>query len=304
MRVTAIYNPEAGPQGMTRQRLARLLERAGYDATYVSAKGKRWKGALETAGDLVVVAGGDGTTAKVAKRLAGRGVPLAILPAGTANNIARSLGLDRPLEHLVAGWTDALPTPMDLGLARGRWGEELFVEAWGLNVFPRMLERAAALEKMPPAKRAALGPSDHGIDLMIQLVESSPARHWNVMVDDEDLSGEFILIEAMNIRYIGAAMELAPSAAATDGVLDVIAIREEERDAFAEYLRELQRGMKPHHEFSRRARRVEIRGAETLTHIDDEPWPERGATGDSDRVELGPEPIVIEVQPGAIEVLL
>src|SRR5688500_12104225 len=116
MRVTAIYNPEAGPQGMTRERLARLLERAGYGATYVSAKGKRWKSSLENAGDLVVVAGGDGTTAKVAKRLAGRGVPLAILPAGTANNIARSLGLDRPLEHLVGEWAEALPMPIDLGL--------------------------------------------------------------------------------------------------------------------------------------------------------------------------------------------
>jgi diacylglycerol kinase family enzyme len=304
MRVTAVYNPEAGPQGMTRERLARLLERAGYDASYVSAKGKRWKGALENAGDLVVVAGGDGTTAKVAKRLAGRGVPLAILPAGTANNIARSLGLDGPLEHLVAGWADALPTPIDLGLARGPWGEELFVEAWGLNVFPRMLERAAALENVPPAKRAAQGPSDHGIDLMIQLVKSSPARHWSVMIDDEDLSGEYILLEAMNIRYIGAAMDLAPSATATDGVLDVIAIREAEREAFAEYLRELQVGMKPRGEFTRRGRRIEIRGAESLAHIDDEPWPERDAAGNADRVELGGEPIVVEVLPGALEVLM
>src|SRR5918992_1693900 len=108
MRVTAVYNPEAGSQTVTRQRLASLLERAGYDATYVSAKGKRWKDALEDPGDLVVVAGGDGTTAKVAKRLAGRGVPLAILPAGAAKNIARSLALDAPLEELIAQWSVAL----------------------------------------------------------------------------------------------------------------------------------------------------------------------------------------------------
>src|SRR5688500_5254852 len=105
MRVTALYNPEAGNQTVTRQRLAALLERAGYDATYVSAKGKHWKDALDDPGDLVVVAGGDGTTAKVAKRIAGLGVPLAILPAGTANNVARSLGL-RSEERRVGkgGW--------------------------------------------------------------------------------------------------------------------------------------------------------------------------------------------------------
>jgi diacylglycerol kinase family enzyme len=124
------------------------------------------------------------------------------------------------------------------------------------------------------------------------------------MVDDEDLSGEYILLEAMNIRYIGAAMDLAPSATATDGVLDVIAIREAERDAFAEYLREVKRGTKPHHDFTRRARRIEIRGAEALTHIDDEAWPERDAAGNSDRVDLGAEPIVVEVLPGALEVLM
>jgi diacylglycerol kinase family enzyme len=294
MRVTALYNPEAGTQAATRQRLAALLKRGGYDATYVSAKGKRWKDALEDPGDLVVVAGGDGTTAKVAKRLAGRGVPLAILPAGTANNIARSLGLDASPDSLVARWSRAVPTPIDLGLAHGPWGEEFFIEGWGLGVFPRMLESAAALEKMPPAERGALGPSTHGIDLMIELVMSSRAQHWSVALDGQDLSGEYVMLEAMNIRFIGGAMGLAPRASATDGALDVIAVREEERTSFAEYLGEIQRGMEPSREFTRRAARIEVRGAETLAHIDDEPTSSA----------LEKEPITIDVQPGAIEVLL
>lgn len=300
MRVTAIYNPEAGSQTVTRRRLAGLLERAGYDATCVSAKGKRWKDALEDPGDLVVVAGGDGTTAKVAKRLAGCGVPLAILPAGTSNNIARSLGLDAPLDELIARWTDATPTPVDLGLARGPWGEELFIEAWGLGVFPRMLESAAALEKMPAAERATLGPTDYGIDLMVKLVMSTPARRWRVVVDGRDSSGEYIMLEAMNIRYIGGAMELAPTADATDGVLDVIAIRHEDRGAFVEYLREVQRGMTPGREFSIRAKRIEVGDAEALVHLDDEPW----RAPDGENAAAGDETITIAVQPGAIEVLL
>jgi diacylglycerol kinase family enzyme len=300
MRVTAIYNPEAGRQGMTRERLARLLERAGYRASYLSAKGERWKDALEDPGDLVVVAGGDGTTAKVAKRLAGRGVPLAILPSGTANNVARSLGLDRRLDQLVASWSDALPAPVDLGLAKGPWGEELFIEAWGLNVFPRMLESAAATEEMSAAKRAALGPVSHGIDLMIELVMTSSAQEWRVSIDGNDLSGAYIMLETMNIRYIGGAIDLAPTADATDGLLDVIAVREEERASFVEYLREIQRGTEPRRDFARRARRIAISGAETLTHLDDEPWPE----SDDDGVLLGNAAITIEVQPGALEVLL
>ena len=300
MRVTALYNPEAGRKTLRRQRFIALLERAGYDATYLSAKGDRWKDALEDPGDLVVVAGGDGTTAKVAKRLAGRGVPLAILPGGTANNIARSLGLDAPLDRLIAGWSDATPTPVDLGFARGPWGEELFIEAWGLGVFPRMLKNAELLEKMTAAERAKLGPTKHGIELMIDLVRSGHARHWSVTVDGRDLSGDYIMLEAMNIRYIGGGIELAPAANPTDGMLDVVVVREEDRASFIEYLR----GMRSGESFVHRGKQLEISCAETLAHLDDEPWPGPDDANDTKRSVPESATMTIEVQAGAIEVLL
>jgi diacylglycerol kinase (ATP) len=300
MRVTALYNPEAGAKTVTRRRLATLLERAGYDATYRSAKADGWKEALDDPGDLVVVAGGDGTTAKVAKRLAGRGVPLGILPAGTANNIARSLGLVAPLDGLIARWSAAKATPVDLGLACGPWGEELFIESCGLGVFPRMLDIAAAREKMTAAERAAGEPWKQGTELMIELVRSSRARHWTGTIDGRDLSGDYILLEAMNIRHIGGGIELAPTADATDGALDVVAVREEERASFIDYLR----GIDRQRSFTLRARHVEIACAETLVHIDDEPWPERDAGNGKDRTAPPGATITISVQPGAIEVLL
>jgi diacylglycerol kinase (ATP) len=303
MRVTALYNPEAGRKTLRRRRFVALLERAGYDATHLSAKGDRWKDALEDPGDLVVVAGGDGTTAKVAKRLAGRGVPLAILPAGTANNIARSLGLDASLESLIARWRTATPTPVDLGLARGPWGEELFIEACGLGVFPRMLEVAAAREKMPAAERAAR-PRKRGVELMIERVGSSPARRCTVMVDDRDFSGDYIMLEAMNIRHIGAGIELAPDADPTDGMLDVLAVREEDRASFMVHLHERSRGMESTRSFTHRARHLEITSAETLAHIDDEAWPERDAENGKDLAARRNADITISVQAGAIEVLI
>ena len=297
MRVTALYNPEAGAGRITRQRLTTLLVRAGYRASYHSAKGKAWKRALENPGDLVVVAGGDGTTAKVAKRLAGRGVPLAILPGGTSNNIARSLALDAPLEELIARWSEAIATPVDLGLITGPWGEEMFFEAAGLGVFPRMLEIAADYEKMSAAERKRVVEPLHGIELMIELVRSTPARPWQVRVDDRDLSGDYVMLEAMNIRQIGGAIDLAPAAVATDGLLHVIAVREADRQPFLTYLSQLRGGAPPAMSVSCPAKRVEIECAETVAHIDDEPWPESGRTPADGR-------ITITVQPGAIEVLL
>lgn len=297
MRVTAIYNPEAGAGRLSRRRLTRLLEHAGYRATYHSAKGRTWKKALENPGDLVVVAGGDGTTAKVARRLAGRGVPLAILPAGTANNIARSLALDAPLEELVARWSVAPAAPVDLGLITGCWGEEMFFEAAGLGVFPRMLEIAAAYEKMSPEERATAEEPLHGIELMIELVRSTPARPWTVRVDDRDLSGAYVMLEAMNIRQIGGAIEIAPAAVATDGLLHVISVRESDREPFLRYLGEIRSGAAPSASFAQPARRIEIESAETVAHIDDESWPEVRQASANGR-------IAITIQPGAIEVLL
>ena len=93
MRVTLIHNPTAGEDAQpARDDLLRLLCSTGHVIFYQSSKEKSWKQALHEPCDLVVAAGGDGLVGKVAKRLIGRQTPLAILPLGTANNLARTLG--------------------------------------------------------------------------------------------------------------------------------------------------------------------------------------------------------------------
>src|SRR6185369_915874 len=81
--------------------------------------------------ELIVIAGGDGTVQRVATELAWRELPLAILPLGTANNIATSLGIEGPTEALVAGWATARRSPLDLGVATGPWGTRRFIESVG-----------------------------------------------------------------------------------------------------------------------------------------------------------------------------
>lgn len=92
MKVTLIHNSKAGdddqPSGDV---LSALICQAGYDVIYQSTKDKNWQAVLEDPGAFVVAAGGDGTVGKVAKQLVGLGIPLAILPLGTAKNIAKTL---------------------------------------------------------------------------------------------------------------------------------------------------------------------------------------------------------------------
>ena len=103
-RVTLIHNPSAGDEETEADHLLSLIRKAGHDVVDISVKDDDYRAALESPGDLVAVAGGDGTVRKVATKVIGRGIPIAILPVGTANNISRSLGIDGPLEELIAKW--------------------------------------------------------------------------------------------------------------------------------------------------------------------------------------------------------
>src|SRR5207245_1649846 len=65
-----------------------VLQAAGHHVTYRSSKAKHWSDVLDAPADVIAVAGGDGTIGKVVERMRGRAIPIAILPIGTANNIA------------------------------------------------------------------------------------------------------------------------------------------------------------------------------------------------------------------------
>ena len=90
-RVTLVHNPGAGDEQHSAERVLKELAGAGYDARLRSTREEGLERALEDPGELVIVAGGDGSIKKVAVALAGRDVPMAILPIGTANNIANSV---------------------------------------------------------------------------------------------------------------------------------------------------------------------------------------------------------------------
>src|SRR5262249_45614178 len=94
VKVTVIHNPEAGddkqPSG---EQILRVIRKAGKKPRYFSSKAKKWKKALKKPCDMVVVGGGDGTVGRIARRLIKSRIPIAVLPMGTANNIANTIGV-------------------------------------------------------------------------------------------------------------------------------------------------------------------------------------------------------------------
>lgn len=136
--VALIYNPLSGRLRWRRHRdLAQAkaaLEATGMHVTILATTGPGSTPALareqvEHGRDLIIVCGGDGTINEVVGGMAGSQVPLAILPAGTANVLAKELGLRRGIRRAVG----YIPQAELRRIALGRAGERYFICVAGVG---------------------------------------------------------------------------------------------------------------------------------------------------------------------------
>jgi diacylglycerol kinase (ATP) len=299
VRVTLIHNPTAGDQRSADELLAAFAA-AGHDPAYHSAKKKKLRKALQDPGDLVVAAGGDGTVKKVATLLAGRQTPMAILPLGTANNVARSLGVRWSVEELVRALPSAVRRRIDVGVVRASWGDDYFLESFGGGLVTQLIARG----KEEVDENPAVPTEDelhHALRLLKRILQSSSPERWCLTLDDRDLSGEYLLVEAMNIPLIGPNIPLAPHADPGDGLLDVVTISEHERERFAAYVaRRLKGDVPPPELVVHRGRSLRIAPPGCDLHLDDDLWPDNSG---EEREEEACE-FQLSVECGAVEVLV
>lgn len=292
MKVTLLHNPNAGSDSQpTGDEIVDLIRSAGHSVVFYSTKQVNWHKVLQESPDLIAVAGGDGSVDKIAKCLVGRGIPLTILPLGTANNVASALGLTgKSLQGLIEGWTTARRIKFDVGVANGPWGSTFFIEGVGAGLFTDTMSR---VQTQGHADHACLNASSEKVTSALEIIRkcliSCPASRMNVTLDDQQLSGEYVLLEAMNIRTIGPNLALTPAADPSDGLLDLVMVSKAERDQMSRYLTEHIEGKESSPVlFVRRSRQVRIECQGLSIHIDDELWPENGSPPTS--------PIVIDVQ--------
>ena len=90
-----------------------------YEVTKSRKAPKRARAALKAGADLVLVWGGDGLTQRSIDAPAGSGVPVGLLPAGTANLLASDLGIPQTLDAAVRTALHGDRRTLDLGGARG-----------------------------------------------------------------------------------------------------------------------------------------------------------------------------------------
>ncbi len=296
MRIALIHNPVAGSGDHSGEALIQRLRAAGHDAIYASTVAESLTSALNDAPDAVVVAGGDGTVAAVARLLAasGRAVPLAMLPMGTANNIARSFGIVDDPEALAAGLSTAERRRFDVGLVRAPWGNSRFVESAGVGLFAAMLRDALNDENAGVTHE----PNERNRGLrMARVMSKSTARYCEVVADGEDLSGSYLIAMALNVAWIGPALALAPGAHVGDGQLDLLLVRDDDRDALGAYLDSISKGEEQTLAIAtRRVTHVRLGWNASDGHIDDRLWPHADSAADAEAsVEICLAPAPIEV---------
>jgi YegS/Rv2252/BmrU family lipid kinase len=163
--------------------------------------------------DLVLACGGDGTVTACAEGLADSAVPLAILPMGTGNLLARNVGLP-------ADWSEALVValtgedqPLDSGLVNGR----SFVVMAGLGLDASMLR-----DTSEPLKRR-LGWIAYAVAALRHL-QDRPMR-VKVVADGgrpQRLRATAVIIG--NVGWLRGGLPLMPDARPDDGFLDAVVL--------------------------------------------------------------------------------
>jgi diacylglycerol kinase family enzyme len=273
MRVLLMHNPKAGDGKHNKKQLMASLARCGHQAFYQSRKAAGWKKAFKKPVDLVIAAGGDGTVHKTAWQLLDSGIPLAILPLGTANNLARSLGFTGSVNEILESLHCGKSQPFDIGVARNGSQKGWFFEAAGGGLFADYFPAAKANEKKNATPQEEL--NGH-LSLLRQLSLDYQTRHWSMSIDGKDISGRYILWGAMNICSAGPGLHLAPNAKTDDGQLDFVAVSEHERNDFIKHVDAHLAARKKRVPLTpRKFRELKITSPSGAMQLDGERWPKK-----------------------------
>ncbi|HYZ73070.1 MAG TPA: diacylglycerol kinase family protein [Chthoniobacterales bacterium] len=277
MKVALFHNPKAGNGTFKVSDFVRSIENAGHKVLYVSIKAKDWREAFCEHIDRVIVAGGDGSVSRISPWLAARSLPFSILPLGTANNCARSLGQTHTAETIITNLGSADQTKVDLDLITTPAGQRSFLESAGVGLLPRFMSIMQNLQKKNGSKFRSLAGERlaHAKKYLRSMAKDISTFGCEVLLDNENISGDFLLLEVANMGLIGPSLSLATTVDPGDGLLDVVWVRRESRKEWLRYLKHFRPDEETPAPFEhRQCRRITFRRADVPWHIDGKVFPE------------------------------
>jgi diacylglycerol kinase (ATP) len=225
-----VVNPTSGKgRGAAYGERARaVLEAAGFDVWFIIERSAehaahKIRGALQHNADAIVVVGGDGVVSLGLQFVAGTGIPLGVIPAGTGNDTARFLGLplrdpEAAARIVAAGHTGTFDlgritgTGSGSGTAEPRWFGTVL--ACGLD--SKVNERANRM-------RRPRGPSRYTLALLAEL---GPFRALPFTMDADGTKTELdgMLVAVGNGPSYGGGMLICPQADPRDGRFQITVV--------------------------------------------------------------------------------
>lgn len=259
MKALLIQHKKAGGGRTSTKSIVKSLESEGWKVRRIERDDVDAKAIRSAGAKLIVVAGGDGTVADILSMLPDRSVPVAIVPTGTANNIARSLGFAGKAPDMIKRWDLERRTRFDIGNAWGPWGCTPFAEAVGFGAFAESLRLAPHVEGLRRLRA--------GREALIEALGCAAVLSLEIEVDGTRLPADLLMVEILNIALTGPRLALAPGADPGDGRLDIAYLREGGRDALCAWLGGRRRAGAPVERIG--GREIFVRGGGVRMRIDD-----------------------------------
>jgi diacylglycerol kinase (ATP) len=252
-------------------------------ATTRAAAEREAAAAVASGAGAVVAVGGDGTAHACLQGVAGTGTPLAVVPAGTGNDLALALGV--PADPVAA----AAAAAADLRAGRvrtvdaGRTGDRWWATVLCCGFDSAVTDRANRL-------RWPRGPRRYDLAILAELARLRP-RELTLALDGAPRTLAATLVAVGNTAWYGGGMRVCPAADPADGAFDVTVVGPVSRRELVRTRPRLATGTHVGHPAVtvHRARRVELAGDGPTTYADGEP--------------VAPLPAVSVCVPGALSVV-
>ena len=219
-RYLFIANPGAGPRDVDLEPvIGQVLGSSGaWDLRYTQHPGEAVdfaRAAREEGYDRVVAAGGDGTVNEVAQGLLDCPLPLGVLPLGSGNAFARSMGVPRTLPQALTWLLSSSSRPIDVGTI----DDHVFLSTAGLGIDAEVCRRFNS-----HGHRRGLWPYIHH---SLKAVTACRPLPVDVAVNGQDARTRLAYLVAIaNTPQYGYGATIAPDARPDDGQLDVCIVED------------------------------------------------------------------------------
>ncbi|MFI9272970.1 diacylglycerol kinase [Kitasatospora sp. NPDC052896] len=292
--VVLLVNPAAGggrAEQAARRATARLREH-GVEVRPVAGSDpadalRLARAATDGGADALVVAGGDGLIALALQALAGTGLPLGIVPAGTGNDHARAyqlpLGAPEAAADVIAEGTVAT---VDLGRIDTADGTTRYFGSVLAAGFDSLVSDRANQLSWPRGRLR------YNLAMLAELAGLRPLPFRLVLADGTVLEGPLTLAAVGNTRSYGGGMLICPDADPADGLLDVTLIDAMPRRRLVRFFPTVFKGT--------HVLRDAVRTYRTTALRIDSPGINAYADGD----HVGPLPAEVRVEPAALRVIV